>query len=117
MSNLAIKRSLKTGQPKMRMIAVHVASNATVTGFDQHSVECELVATGKYTLKFKYPFNLQQPVPPMAMIQCAVKNYSAIVHDAVHNFVEIHMFDETGAAAADCDFDVIILGNDGRLTY
>ena len=114
--NQGIKRSLKTGQPQMRMIAVHIAANGAVSGFDQHGITATKTATGKYTIDIKYAFNVQQPVPPMAFIQCLNEGCTGKVVSSKNNEIKVELFDASDAPA-DLDFDILILGNDGRLTY
>ena len=57
--NESIKRSITTGQPKMRMLCIDVdTTNVKANGFDANKIlSVAKTAVGKYTITLKFPFN------------------------------------------------------------
>ena len=118
--NDAIKRSIASGQPKMRVICADILGTETtpeISGFDAQKISSvEKIGVGEYAINLKYPFNNGQAVNPRALIQSLTPGVLVTPVSSGHNVVQVECQDLAGDPA-ECDFTIWIYGCDGRLTY
>lgn len=115
-----IRKAIVMNNPKMRAMAFKVdgtAGTPSATGFDASQVlSVTDNGTGDYTIIFKYPFNVAGEV--QAIVSSQTAGVQAYVTAVDHDRVTVEGVDTTdGSTATDCDFDILVIGNDGRLTY
>lgn len=117
-----IRKALIMNNPKMRAIAVSVngtAGTPAASGIDASQIESVTDnGAGDYTITLKFPFNSNSSVDPIAMVSSKTAGVQAYVTAIDYNVVTVEAVDTTdGSTATDCDFDLYMIGNDGRLSY
>lgn len=115
-----IRKAIKMNNPQMRAISCSVdgtAGTPAASGFDSSQIESVTDnGTGDYTIIFKYPFNPNHD--PEVQVSSKTAGVQAYVTAVDYDRVTVEGVDTTdGSTAADCDFTMLVLGNDGRINY
>lgn len=120
MSKPSLKRSLKSAQINMRMMAIRMDGNVAspvASGFDASQIQ-EIVknATGDYTIILKMPFEADNAVKAECVAMCLEANRAVYMDASDHDRVTIKVTDLAGVAA-DSALIVHILGQDFRFQH
>lgn len=115
-----IRKPIIMNNPKMRAMMFSIDGTGTTpaaSGFDASQVlSVTDNGTGDYTIVLKYPFNVKTEL--MALVSSKTAGVQAYVTAVDHDRVTVEGVDTTdGSTAADCDFDIWVVGNDGKLNY
>ena len=120
MSKPALKRSLKSAQINMRMMAIRMDGNLAspvATGFDASQIQ-EIVknATGDYTIILKTPFEADNAVKAECMAMALETDRAVWMSASDHDRVTVKVTDLAGVAA-DAALVLHILGQDFRFQH